>query len=115
MVDEFAHGTSIVGDHRRPARQCLHDAVPEGFVEVDQVEQGVGAPENVGALRRSDRAEVSDVVAVEMRLDLLSEVALVLDDAGDVEPASGPTRDVDRVRRALVGMDPPEEQQVISG
>ena len=49
-----------------------------------------------------------------MRLDLLAEVPLVLHDPRDVEPAAGSTGDVDRVRGALVGMDPPEEQQMIS-
>ena len=44
----------------------------------------------------------------------VAEVLLVLDDAGDVEPAAGTAGDLDGVGGALVGMDATEEQQVFS-
>ena len=55
------------------------------------------------------------MLAVDVRLDAVAEVLVVLDDAGDVEPASGRSGDVDGVDGALVGMDPPEVQQVFAG
>lgn len=52
---------------------------------------------------------------VEVRFDLVAEVRLVLDDAGDVEAASGSAGDVDRVAGALVGVDASEVEEVVSG
>ena len=113
VVDEFRHRSATGGDDRRATGHGLDDAVPEWFVEVDQVEQGVGGAEHSAALRRCDGAEIADVAA-EVRFDLRAEVVLVLDDAGDVEPAAGALGDLDRVCGALVGVDPPEVQQVIA-
>ena len=50
-----------------------------------------------------------------MRCDLLVEVALVVDDPGDDEAAPGPRGDLDGGRGALVGVDPAEEQEVVTG
>ena len=44
----------------------------------------------------------------------VTEVLLVLDDAGDVEPATGSVGDVDGVGGALVGMDPSEVEEVFA-
>ncbi len=114
VLDQFGHRAPSVGDDRSAARHGLDDAVAERFVEVDQVEQGVGAPQNGGAFGRGDRAEEPDVVS-EVGLDFSTEVVLVLDDPGDVESAPGTAGDLDRRRGALVGMDPPEVQQMIAG
>ncbi len=50
-----------------------------------------------------------------MWLDLVAEVLVILDDAGDVEPPTGPLCDLDRLRRSLVGVNPSEEQEVVTG
>ena len=50
-----------------------------------------------------------------MRLHRAGEVRLVLDDAGDVQAPAGAVGDLDRVRRALVRVDAPEVQQVVTG
>ena len=55
------------------------------------------------------------MLAVDVRRDLVAEVLLVLDDPGDVEPTATPAGDLDRVGGALVGVDPPEEQQMLAG
>ena len=103
-----------VGDDRGAAGHGLDDAVSERFVEVDQMEQGVRRSEHAGSLGGAHRSEVADLLAVDVRLDLTAEVLLVLDDAGDVEPPAGSTGHLDRRRRALVGMDAAEEQQVVA-
>ncbi len=53
--------------------------------------------------------------AVDMRRDLVAEVLLVLDDPGNVEPTATPSGDLDRIGGALVGVDAPEEQQMLAG
>ena len=113
VLDDLRHRSAPVGDDWRPAGHRLDDAEPEGFVEVDQVQQCVGAAQHFRSLGRRDRPQVPHPAVGEMGLDLGSEVLLVLDDPGDVEPSSRSVRHVDRVRRALVGMDPSEEQQVV--
>ena len=75
----------------------------------------MGAPEHRGPLRRSDRSDVPHTVAVDVGLDLVAEVPLVLDDAGDDQAPTGGRGDRDGLGRALVGVDPPEEQQVVAG
>ena len=52
--------------------------------------------------------------AVDVWGDLVVEVLLVLDDAGDVESSSGTPGDLDGGGGALVGVDSTEEQQVFS-
>ena len=54
-------------------------------------------------------------VAVEPRCDLLVEVALILHDPCDHERHPRGDGDVDRLRGALVRMDPAEEEQVAAG
>ena len=95
-------------------RHRLDDAVAERLVEVDEVQERVGVAEDGRAFGGADRPDVAHPVAVEVRRDLLVEVALVVDDPGDDETAAGPRGDLDGVRRALVGVDPPEEEQVIA-
>ena len=55
------------------------------------------------------------MLAVDVRLDLASEVLVVLDDPCDVEPTATSAGDFDRVGGALVGVDSSEEQQVLAG
>ena len=114
VLDQLGHRAALEGDHGRAARHRLDDAVAERLVEVDQVQQGVRAAEQLGSLVRADRAEERDALAVESRRAPLVEVALVLDDPGDHEPHPGRDGDVDRLGRSLVGMDPAEEQQVVA-
>ena len=54
-------------DHGCAARHRLDDAVAEGLVETDQVEQCVGAAEELRTLLSAHGAEKRDVLAVEPR------------------------------------------------
>ena len=106
----------MYGDDRCAAGHRLDHAVAEGLVEIDEVQQGVSAASTVGSSPDGvDRAEVADRARRRGAARPRAEVLLVLDDAGDVEPTSGSPGDLDRVGRALVGMDPPEVQQVFAG
>ena len=98
-----------------PHAMRLDDAEAERFVEVDEMEERVRRAERRRSVDRIDRAEIADPIAIEVRLHLVAEVPLVLDDAGDVEAAARPLGDLDGVRRALVGMDASEEEQVFTG
>ena len=79
------------------------------------MQQGEGTPQQLVALGRPDRPGVGDAVPAEVRLDLRAEVGLVLHDAGDHEREPRAVRHLDRPVRPLVGVDPPEEQQVGAG
>src|SRR5215218_3341547 len=70
--------------------------------------------QHVGAHRGVDSAEVAHLLAVNMRRDLVSEVLLILDDSGDVEPTATSSGDLDRVSGSLVGVDPSEEQKMLT-
>ena len=115
VLDQLAHRASRIGDDRRATGHRLDDAVAERLVEVDQVEQGVGTAQHLRAHGGIDGAEVAHLLAVDVRRDLVAEVLLVLDDPGDVEPAATSTGDLDRLGGALVGVDPTEEQQMLTG
>src|SRR5258705_11929314 len=112
--NQLAHRTSRVGDDRRATRHRLDDAVTERLVEVDRGEQCMRTPQYFGALRLFDGAEVAHLLAVDVRRDLDTEVRVVLDDPGDVEPAATSAGDLDRLGGALVGVDPSEEQQMLA-
>ena len=101
-------------DHRRAAGHRLDDAEAERLVEVDQVQERPRAAEQLAAPSRPDRADVAHALAVDMRLDELLEVVAVLDDPGDHERQAGALGDLDRLRGALVRMDPPEEEQIVA-
>ena len=73
------------------------------------------ASQYLGARCGVDGAEIAHLRAVDVRRDLVAEVLLVLDDAGDVESAAASAGDLDRFGGALVGVDPSEEQQVLAG
>ncbi len=75
----------------------------------------MGAAQHRAAFGGGDGTDVADVAAVEMGRHVLVEVLLVLHDAGDDQRPPRPTGDGDRLGRALVGMDAPEEQQVVTG
>ena len=51
------------------------------------------------------------MLTVDVRLDLTAEVLLVLDDAGDVEPAAGSAGDLDRVAVPLSGWMRPKNSR----
>src|SRR5688572_19287218 len=76
------------------------------------MEEGNRPSENLRALVGADRSQVADPLAVEVRRHLGLEVAAILDDARDDEREADATGDLDRLGRALLGMDPPEEQEV---
>ena len=76
------------------------------------MQKRVGAAQHVSALIWPDRADERDLVVVDPRRDPLLEVVLILDDARDDEPPVRRERHVDRLRRTLVRMDAPEEQQI---
>jgi hypothetical protein len=55
------------------------------------------------------------VLIVDVRRDLVAQVALVLDDACDEQRPVGLPGDLDGGGGALVGVDAAEEEQVIAG
>ena len=89
VVDELGHGPAVVGDDRGAARHCFYDAVTEGLLEVDEVQECVRCTEDGTSTRCFDCADVADAVIVDVRRDLVAEVTLVLDDAGDHEGPTG--------------------------
>ncbi len=107
-------GVPVVRDHGCATGHGLDDAVPEGFVEVDEVEQAVRVGENRGSVSGVDGSDVGHAIVVEVCRDLGAEVALVLDDAGDDEPSLHSPGDFDRVGGALVRVNAAEEEQVIA-
>ena len=109
---ELRHRAPPERDHRRPAGHRLDDAEPERLLEVDEMQERASAAEQLDPLRRPDRPDVPDPVAVDPRGDVLVEVPLVLDDPGDHERHPGALGDLDRLGGALVGMDAAEEEQV---
>ena len=85
---------------------------PEGLVEPDQVQQRAARRRAAPSVGRADGPEIAHAVAVDPWRDLLVEVLLVLDDPGDDQRQPDAAGDVDRLGRALVGVNAPEEQQV---
>ena len=85
LVDDLGHRPARVGDDRRAAHHRLHHREPERLVEGHRVQQRRRAAQDRGALCRADRAEVAHPVTVDVRLDLLGEVALVLHDPAQRE------------------------------
>lgn len=57
VVDELAHGSPVEGDDRGAAGHGFDDAEAEGLVEVDEVQQGASASEEVGSVVGADRPE----------------------------------------------------------
>ena len=100
-------------DHRRAARHGLDHAEPERLLERDQVQQGTRAAQHRPSFVGSDGADVSDAIAVDVRLHGTLEVLAILDDAGDDQRHPDARGHVDRLGRALVRMDAPEEQEVV--
>ena len=83
VVDEFSHRPAVVGNDRGTAGHGFDDAIAEGFIEVDEVKEGVGAPEHPCTVGGIDGAEEADRFAVDVGSDLVGEVLLILDDASD--------------------------------
>ena len=75
----------------------------------------MSATQGTGTVGRVDRTQKADLIAVDVGLDLVAEVVVVLDDAGDVESAPGSLGDLDGVGGALVGMDATEREQMFAG
>ena len=89
---------------------------PNGSSKLIRWSRAWAGTEDLGSLGgRGDRTEIPHVLTIEVRFDLVVEVLLVLDDSCDVETSAGSSCDLDRLCRALVGVDAPEVQEVISG
>ena len=99
-------------DDRGAARERLHHREPERLLEVDEVQQCARPAEQPVALGRAHRTEERDRPAVDVRLHLLAEVPLVLHHPGHHQRHPGAGGHLDRGVRALVGVEPPEEEQV---
>ena len=110
--DDLGHRAAATGDHRRPAGHRLDHAQAERLVEVDQVQQ-CRAPPRTSRLFGAHRADVAHAVVVDVRRDLALEVVPILNDPGDDQPPARAAGDLDRFRRALLGVDAAEEQQVV--
>ena len=57
--DQLRHRAAVERDDGRPARHRLDDAVAEGLVEVDQVQQRVRAAEQTDRVGRADGTDVT--------------------------------------------------------
>ena len=84
----------------------------ELLVEIDQAQQRISSAKKLIALRRANRPDVSHSISINPRFDLAPEIILILDDAGDDEPAARAACHFNRFDRALVGVDAPEEEKI---
>jgi len=112
VLDQLGHRAEPVGDHRGARCEGLHDRQSEGLGEVDQVQQRQGAAQQGVAFDRTDRSDVRDPGVIDVRGHCGVEVLLVVDDAGDHQQHPAATGDLDGEVRALVRMDPPQEEQI---
>ena len=87
---------------------------PNGSANSIGCSRASAPPSRADRSRRPDRSEVAHPVAVDPRRDHVVEVALVLDGPGDQQRPPGALGDVDRVGGALVGMDPAEDDQLVT-
>ena len=104
------------GEHRRAAGEGFDHHQPERLGPADRVDQRLGTGEQVELVAAADLADV-DGIRPEQRLDALGEVAALgrLPHLGrQQDPPPGRPGDGDRAVGALVGMHPPEEQDVPS-
>lgn len=79
------------------------------------MEQRVGPAEQGVALGGTGRAEVDDLLAVEVWRDVLIEVGPVVDPSRRSAGRPAAAGDLDGRRRAFLRVDPPEEEQVLPG
>ena len=86
VLDELRHRPAGVGDDRRAAEHRLDDREAERLGERDRVQEAARPPRGPRrAPRGPTEPRYADAVAVDVRLDLLGEVALVLDGAAEHE------------------------------
>ena len=88
---------------------------PNGSAKLMRCSSARAPPSSASRSLGTDRAHVGHVDAVDVRGHGVAEVRLVLDDPGDDERHARTPGDLDREVRALVRMDPAEEQQVVAG
>src|SRR5688500_6573275 len=112
MCDHFRHTASTAGDHRRTAGHRLDDGEPKRLVEMDRVQQRIGAAQEAVALFRSYTTKINDAPPVDMRLDFLREIGMVLHDSGHDEWHAKPLGDLNRFLSAFVWVDATKEEQV---
>ena len=67
LVDQLLHRATGNRDHGCPAGHRLDDAVAEGLVEIDQVEQRVGAAEELANARLGLTAPMNDTCSSSSR------------------------------------------------
>src|SRR5439155_11817927 len=108
VLDEFRHRPAGVGDDWGAAQHRLDDREAEWLGERDGMHETACRAQDLGPLLATDGSEVSNTVAVDVRLDLLGEVPLVLHRAAEYERPFGAAGDLDRLCGARVGVDPAE-------
>ena len=93
-------------------RQRFDNAQPEGFIEVDQMQQGHGAPQKGAFLCRAYRTDILDLLIIQVRSDELIKIIMVLDNPSDDQRQADLPGQLDCFSSALIRVNPPEEEQV---
>ena len=115
VFDDLGRRALGEGQHRRSAGHRLDHDHPERLRPADRHQERVRVGEQPLLACAADLADVGDLLAVEMRLDLLGEEPLLarLHDAGEDQPPPHGLRDADGALRALLGHEAPDPQQVV--
>ncbi len=114
MFNQLGHRSASRGDDRSSTRHRFDHRQSKWFLEVDQVQKGACVAKGVLSLLPTDRAVIGYMHAGSGWHDCRLIVLAVLHDAVHVQMMPTKTCDFDRLRGALVGMDSPEEKQVIA-
>jgi hypothetical protein len=101
--------------HRGARRHRLDHDHAEGLGPADRHEEGVGVGEQALLAGPADLADVDDLLAVDVRLDLAGEEALLagLDHPSEDQPPPHGLGDADRPLGTLLGSHAPDPQQEV--
>jgi hypothetical protein len=92
LVDKLGHRTPLEGNRGSTAGHRLYDAVAERFVKVDEVKERVRFSKYSCSVGSVDGTDVLHAIAVDVWRNLIPEVLLILNDAGNDEGPVGPAR-----------------------
>ena len=114
MLDHFAAGTKIHRDHRNTRRVRFGENQTKPLWNGIQMKQGKSLGKQSILLFHTNRPHVANSALVEMRLNFAPEVARILHNAGNQQPAATLFRRLDRQVHTFVRMDPPDKDEIIA-
>ena len=116
VIDNFRHGTPAIGENRCSASQGFDEYQSKRFGPIKRGQQGTGVSQEIIFFGIGDLAHPFNQWVIQERLDALFKVIAIhrINLGGNAQRNPGARCDGDRLVRAFLRRNAPEERQILA-